>query len=198
MVLWERWAEKKYKLFGKEETKMVIEAAVLNHWKKYCELGFDTNPATLSELNSLLARNIDKAELGNYFHVIGISSPTGWSENAREYINSNEFHKNFVDRHVSVCPIDPETGEIVYNKLDDRIKQFIYLFKPEFDREKVEKCKTLIKDKLSMDDFVTINDIIKKGFESRIVKKSFYELEEKGIGEFKFVEGVGAVFRKND
>ncbi|ODS36910.1 MAG: hypothetical protein A7315_13815 [Candidatus Altiarchaeales archaeon WOR_SM1_79] len=190
--------EKKYKFFGKEETKIVIEASVLNHWKKYGEFGLDTNPAELSELNSLLMRHIDKAEPGNYFHIIGISSPTGWSKKAKEYINSSEFHKNFVDRHVSVCLIDPETGEIFYNPLDERITQFTYLFKPEFNTEKVEKCKTRIKEKLSIEDFLTINEVTEKekDFDAGIVKKAFHDLEKEGMGKFKFVEGVGLVFKK--
>ncbi|MCD6455741.1 MAG: hypothetical protein J7K81_02975, partial [Methanophagales archaeon] len=67
-------AEKKHKLFGKEETKVIIEAAVLGHLLDYDENGFDTKSVTLSELLSVLTRYIDSAELGNYFHVLGIAS----------------------------------------------------------------------------------------------------------------------------
>ncbi|MGB7533992.1 MAG: hypothetical protein WA977_13620 [Halobacteriota archaeon] len=61
-------AEKRYRLFGKEETEVIIEAAVLEHLLDYGENGFDTKSVTLSELLSVLTRYIDSAELGNYFH----------------------------------------------------------------------------------------------------------------------------------
>jgi len=192
--------KKKFVFFGEEKTKVVIEAATLNHWNNYCEIGFDTNPATLSELTSVLMSRIDRAELGNYFHVIGISSPTGWSKKVLEYVESDEFHKNFTDRHVSICLIDPETGEIFYNRTDKRLAQFEELFKPEFDSEKVEKCKKVIKEDLIIDEFVTVNEIAEKNadknFDKRIVKKAMYELEKEGVGNIKFVEGVGFGFKK--
>jgi len=196
--------QKKYVFFGEEKTKVVIEAATLNHWNNYCETGFDTNPAALSDLTSVLMSRIDRAELGNYFHVIGISSPTGWSKKVLEYVNSDEFHKNFTDRHVSLALIDPETGEIFYNRTDKRLAQFEYLFKPEFDTEKVERCKNVIKEDLNLiiDEFVTVNEFAEKnadkGFDKRIVKKAMYELEKEGVGRFKFVEGVGFGFKKKD
>ncbi len=102
--------EKRYKLFGKEEPKLIIEAAVLNHLKSYVENGFDTRRVTLSELLSVLTRYIDRAEFGNYFHVLGIASVTGFDEKVFEHINSGNFHKNFVSRYVSLCLVDLETG----------------------------------------------------------------------------------------
>ncbi|MBC8520690.1 MAG: hypothetical protein H8D26_01680, partial [Methanomicrobia archaeon] len=114
-------AEKKYKLFGKEETKVIIEAAVLGHLLDYAENGFDTRSVTLSELLSVLTRYIDNAELGNYFHVLGIASVTGFDKKVFEHVNSGDFHKNFVSRYVSLCLVDLETGEVFYNESDERI-----------------------------------------------------------------------------
>jgi len=120
-------AEKKYKVFGKEETKLIIEASVLGHLKDYVENGFDTRSVTLSELLSVLTGYIDSAELGNYFHVLGIASVTGFDKKVFEHVNSEEFHKNFVSRYVSLCLVDLETGEVFYNKSDERIKALILI-----------------------------------------------------------------------
>jgi hypothetical protein len=124
-------SEKKYRLFGKEQTKIVIEAVVLNHWKDYAEIGLDTKSFTLSELMSVLTRYIERAELGQYFHVLGIASVTGWDERVLDYIQSDEFHKNFVNRFVSLCLVDLETGKLFYNHLDKRLMKFLYFFDPK-------------------------------------------------------------------
>ncbi|MDI6730076.1 MAG: hypothetical protein QMD06_00835 [Candidatus Altarchaeum sp.] len=72
----------------------------------------------------------------------------------------------------------------------------------KFNSEKVEKCKNVIKEDLITDEFVTVNEIAEKnadrGFDKKIVKKATYELEKEDVGTFKFVEGVGFVFKKKD
>ena len=191
-------SEKKYKLFGKEQTKIVIEAVVLNHWKDYAEIGLDTKSFTLSELMSVLTRYIDRAELGQYFHVLGIASVTGWDERVLDYIQSDEFHRNFVNRHVSICLVDLETGELLYNKLDDRIKDFIELFEPLFDTEKLEKCKESIKEELDRGDYVVLEDISKRGVCDEIfAKKTFYDLECEGFGKVVRMKDIGTVLRRD-
>ena len=191
-------SEKKYKLFGKEQTKIVIEAVVLNHWKDYAEIGLDTKSFTLSELMSVLTRYIDRAELGQYFHVLGIASVTGWDGKVLDYIQSDEFHRNFVNRHVSICLVDLETGEILYNKLDNRIKDFVELFEPLFDAEKLEKCKEAVKEELDRGDYVVLEDISKGGVCDKIsAKKAFYDLECEGFGRVARMKDIGTVLRRD-
>ena len=191
-------AEKKYKLFGKEETKLIIEASLLNHLKDYAENGFDTKSVTLSELLSVLTRYIDRAELGNYFHVLGIASVTGWDERVLDYIQSDEFHRNFVNRHVSICLVDLETGELSYNKPDSRINDFIDLFEPLFDVEKLEKCKESVKIELDRRDYVVLEDISKRGIcDEIILTKGFYDLECEGFGKVVHMKDIGTVLRRD-
>lgn len=188
---------RRFKLFGKKEPKTIIESMVFNHWKEYAKNGFDTKPVILSELNSILVHLINNAEMGKYFHVIAIASPTGWDERIRTYIESDEFNKNFVSRYISICLVDNETGEMIYNKADERIKEYINLFEPEFDSEKVSKCKQYIIVEHEFDDHLVLDDIIKEtGLEMRLVKKTFRELESEGYGNVKFIKTVGIVLKK--
>lgn len=189
--------ERRFKLIGKKEPKTIIESMVFNHWKEYAKNGFDTKPVILSELNSILVHLINNAEMGKYFHVIAIASPTGWDERIRTYIESDEFNKNFVSRYISICLVDNETGEMIYNKADERIKEYIDLFEPEFDSEKVSKCKKHIMVEHEYDDHLVLDDIITEtGLEMRLVKKTFRELESEGYGKVKFIKTVGIVLKK--
>jgi len=194
-------AEKKHKLFGKEETKVIIEAAVLGHLLDYAENGFDTRSVTLSELLSVLTRYIDSAELGNYFHVLGIASVTGFDKRVFEHINSEDFHKNFVSRYVSLCLVDLETGEVFYNESDERIKAYVDLFKPVFDEEKVRAIKEYVVGRLELKDFAVLDRVVEEATDGgekgrRLAKKVFYDLEKEGMGKVKYEKEFGVVVEK--
>jgi len=135
---------------------------VLGHLLDYDENGFDTKSVTLSELLSVLTRYIDRAELGNYFHVLGVASVTGFDEKVLEHINSNDFHKNFVSRYVSLCLVDLETGEVFYNESDERIKAYVDLFKPVFDEEKVRAIKEYVVGRLELKDFAVLDRVVEE------------------------------------
>jgi hypothetical protein len=195
------FADKKYKLFGKEETKVIVEAAVLGHLLEYHENGFDTRTVTLSELLSVLTHYIDRAEPGNYFHVLGIASVTGFDKKVLEHINSNEFHKNFVSRYISLCLVDLETGEIFYNESDDRIDAYLPLFKPLFDEETMRAIREHVVGRLELKDFAVLDRVVEEatagGEEGkRLAKKAFYDLETEGRGEVRYDKEFGFVVEK--
>ena len=191
-------AEKSYRLFGKEETRVIIEASVQGHLLDYAENGFDTRSVTLSELLALLTRYIDRAELGNYFHVLGVASVTGFDKMVLDHVNSGAFHQNFVSRYVSLCLVDLETGEVFYNESDARIKAYIDLFKPVFDEEKVKAIKEYVVGRLELKEFAVLDGVVKEATDGgedgrRLVKKVFYDLEREGMGEVRYDKEFGLV-----
>ena len=195
-------AEKKYKLFGKEETKVIVEAAVLGHSPDYADNGFDTRSVTLSELLSVLTKHIDSAELGNYFHVLGIASATGFDKKVFEHVNSGEFHKNFVSRYVSLCLVDLETGEVFYNESDERIKAYTDLFKPVFDEEKVRAIREYVVGRLELKEFAVLDRVVEEATDGgeegkRLAKKVFYDLEKEERGKVKYEKEFGLVIAKS-
>lgn len=186
--------EKRFKLFGDKIKRMAIEAVSYNHLKDYADYGFDTNRATLSEFLMLLSKSINNAEIGKYLHVIGIASPTGWDERVVQEIKSKEFAHNYVSRYVSVALVDSVTGEVYYNPTDDRIANFIDFFKPEFDREKVERVKKHVLEKFRLKDYAVFSDVLEEtGEERAIVNKAFYDLEKEGKGRTRYIKEVGLV-----
>ncbi|WP_321416510.1 hypothetical protein [uncultured Methanomethylovorans sp.] len=190
------WINERGFIFGKNGPKATIEAMVLNHWKEYAINGFDIKPVTLSELNAVLVGMINKAEKEECFHVISIASPTGWDERIRTYISSEDFARNYVSRFISLCLVDIESGETIYNEADKRIKDFVYLFEPIFDQEKVQKCIEFIKTKTEYADHVVLYTIMEEtGFNVNIVKNTFYDLEKEGYGKVMYVDEVGLVLK---
>jgi len=189
--------ERTFRIFGKKEPKTIVEAIIFNHWKEYAMNGFDTKPVTLSELNGILVHAINNAEKGKYFHLICIVSPTGWDSKIKTYLQSEEFSKNYVSRYISLCLVDTETGELLYNKTDERIKDYIPLFEPETDLEKVIKCKKYVKTEYEFTDHVILDKLVEEiKMDTRIVRKALHDLEAEGFGTVLYVNGVGLVLKK--
>ena len=138
----------------------------------------------MGDLLEYLSKYRDEAERTKDFYVIGIASPTGFDSKAKEYIFSDDFKKNFLDLYLSVCLIDLLSGELIYNKLDDRIKDYVDVFEPELEAEKVSRAKELIKQKLLLTEAVTLTSVVQESKLSElIVKKAFYELEREKVGK---------------
>jgi len=186
--------EKRFKLVGDKVKKIAIEALSFNHLLDFVEYNFDTSRATLSEFLMELSRSINSAEIGKYLHIIGIASPTGWDERVIKEIESSEFAHNYVSRYVSVCLIDSVTGGVYYNPADERMAGFIEFFKPEFDREKVERVKNHIREIFKKKDYAVFSDVVEEtGDDRAIVNKAIYDLERECKGRTRYLKGVGLV-----
>ena len=188
---------RKYRVFGEKVNKVVLEAVSFSHLDEHKECGFDTRRVSLSEFLTLLGGSIPGAETGQYLHVIGIASPTGWDERVVSKIQSKEFAHNYVSRFVSVCLVDSVTGEVFYNPADERIAAFVEFFKPEFDRERVERVRHLVMDGFKVKDYVWLEDVVSESGEARdIVHRAFTGLVDAGGYRMRWIEDVGAVVER--
>ncbi|MCK4626166.1 MAG: hypothetical protein KAV00_12690, partial [Phycisphaerae bacterium] len=185
---------RKYKVFGEKMKKVVVEAVSFSHLDEHKEYGFDTRRIGLSEFLTILEGSITDAELGQYLHVIGVASPTGWDERVVSEIQSEGFAHNYVSRFVSVCLVDSVTGEVFYNPADERIAEFAPFFKPEFDRERVERVRQFVLDAFKVKDYVLFEDAVSESGEARdIVHRAFTGLVDAGGYRMRWIEGAGVV-----
>ena len=188
---------RKYRVFGEKVRKVVVEAVSFSHLDEHKEYGFDTRRVGLSEFLTLLGGSIPDAELGQYLHVVGVASPTGWDERVVYEIQSEGFAHNYVSRFVSVCLVDSVTGEVFYNPADERIAAFVDFFKPEFDRERVERVRRFVLDAFSVKDYVLFEDAVSESGEARdIVHRAFTGLVDAGGYRMRWIEDVGAVVER--
>lgn len=189
--------QKDLRFFKKSHKKIVVEARSLGSLTDYADLGFDTVPVTISSLMASLRPVIHQAETGDYFHVIGIASPTGWDERVISWVTAEGFGGSYVSRHVAVCLIDSGSNQVYYNPNDLRIISYVDYFRTEFEKERVEKQKKIIRDEFSTVDYLEFEKVFEKTHEDRfIIRKAFMELEQEKAGRQKFVEGVGMVFMR--
>ncbi len=187
-------ADRKYGFFGERVKKVVVEAVSLNHLREFEEYGFDVRRVNLAEFLNLVSRFIDSAEIGRYFHVLGIASPTGWDERVEKELTSTEFAHNYVSRNVSICLVDSVTGDIAYNPVDERIAKLAGYFTPEFNRERVERIRNHILDAVTKRDYIVFDDVVEETKEDRAsVNKAFHDLDKEKKVHLRYIKGVGLV-----
>lgn len=177
------------------ETEMVIEARVHAHLDAFATNGFDARPADLDDLLSIANEAVHEAELGVYTYLLGVASPTGWTDRVLEQIQDDEFARTRFSQHVSLCLIDLQDGTVVYDESDPVAAENASLFEPPVDAERIEDCVQTIRAEYVTDisqKTVLLRDVTEElGYDSHIVKRAFNRLEHGGAGEQFFVEDLG-------
>ena len=109
-------------------------------------------------------------------------------------LSSDSFSRNYISRYVSVCLVDSITGEVFYNPLDHRIADFIELFKPEFEEEKLARIRKTALEQLTLKGFLPFDEFAKETGEPRqLLLKAFYDLQKEGRGKLRLLKDIGPV-----
>jgi hypothetical protein len=177
------------------DTRMVIEARVFSHLEAFATNGFDTRPADLDDLLSIVNEAVYEAETGEFTYLLGVASQTGWTDNVLDQIQDAEFARTRFSQHVSLCLIDLQDGSIVYDDSDPVAAENAALFEPPIDAERIEDCVQTIRSEYVEDivpESVVLRDVVENhGYDSHIVKRAFNRLEHHGVGEQLFVDDIG-------
>ncbi|ASJ03489.1 hypothetical protein A3L09_09560 [Thermococcus profundus] len=183
---------KEKKLIGKKE-ELKVKALFYGRPDRYAEVGFDTDPLELADINALLVDAREEAKNGRV--VLLVASPTGFERRIANYVNSQDFHRNFTSENVSLALLDLESGELIYNPHDEYAKAFEPMLRLERDEELMARVKDFLEDKIKVRGYVRLEDAL-ENFAEDVVKRAFHELvREKGYIT-KFIEGVGYVLVK--
>ena len=182
------------KLLGGKRS-YILKAIFVSRVDRYVEYGFDIDPLELKDINVYVVDARDEAKQKNETVVLCLASPTGFEEVVREHVNSDEFHRNFLSRYLSVCLVDLETGKLIYNPHDSVAKEFARICEIEIDEEKKSRVRKCVDGMMEGRDWMTLSDALKCGDEV-IVRAAFYELAEERKWKVKYVEGVGLVLMK--
>lgn len=168
----------------RDDLEVIVKAKFLTHIDDLKRTYYDSKRVSLSDILSYLDQAIEEARKGKVFYVIGIASPTGFSDDVKKYVSSDEFFRNFTSYYVSVILVDLLTGEIIYNKMDDRLKSFIDLYEPELEKEKMAKYKEMIKNELLTYGYITLKKATQiTGGTELMIKRIFAEIEQEGYGK---------------
>jgi hypothetical protein len=177
------------------ETRMVIEAMVFVHLDAYADNEFDTRPADLDDLLSLVNDAVYEAEENGYTYLLAIASPTGWTQRVRRQVAADDLARTHYSRQVSICLVDLQMGNLIYDDTDPLVSDNVDIFEPAIDAERIDACERVIREEHVSDvtvESVLLEDLSREyQFSSHVVKRAFNELEDDGVGEQLYVDDVG-------
>lgn len=184
------------KLLGKK-LQYVFNARYASRVERYADQGYDCDPLTLADVTVMLAEMRDRARSSGVLTVLCLASPTGFERRVRDFIDSEEFHRNFISKYLSLLLLDMETGDLVFNPADETARAFSGICELEIDSEKEAKVRRDVEeamlDALKLRDYVVFDDIQKAFGNEPLMKLAFYDCAAEMGGEVQFVEGVGLV-----
>jgi len=93
------------KLLGKKQ-RYNLKALFSARVEKYAESGYDTDPLGLKDFNAYLVDARDEARGKGESALLCLASPTGFEDAVGSYVSSDDFHRNFLSKYLSVCLLD--------------------------------------------------------------------------------------------
>jgi len=131
-----------------EERVIEVRGVYLSHVDTLKKQGFDSQPATLSDLLKVLRSNLGFGEGGRRYTLIGIASPTGWEESVVRYVAGEDY--SLVFRNAVVILVDLVEGRAIYpEKLSSAmpyIDRYARMFLPEVAAEEERYVEGVLRD----------------------------------------------------
>ncbi|MCE4600471.1 MAG: hypothetical protein F7C38_02760 [Desulfurococcales archaeon] len=192
----------------KKRKELVVDAVTLVHRDSFDEKGWDQEPVGLGEVMEVVESRLEEAGRGGYYHILVLSSPTGFTEKARMFVESNDYLVNLASRHVTVYLVDPVKGQLYYNSRDEAAEANKHLADPRLPEERVKRVLEYLRSEEAKEKAVLIGggspfllaeDIAKAtGEDLEIVARAMARAEEEGLGRVMVTsDGLKALFYKH-
>jgi len=175
---------------------LVFEARVYAHLPTLVSQGFDTEPATAPEATRLLEAAITTAEASDTLTLVGLASPTGWAEEARAVVASEETGRAFY--HTLVLPYLADLAQmvVVFNPGDARLSPMAPLFAPMLLAEGIARATEAIARALATSSRVTVSEIVRDtGIDGATIGQALARLLEAGTHTVEDDPALGQVIR---
>jgi methyl-accepting chemotaxis protein len=182
------------------EMAAVIEAVVVSDLEAYAANGFDTAPAGVDDLLGYVEQAIHESESEGVTYLLGVASPTGWTDRVRDEIMAGEGDDGVLSRarfgrNVSVVLVDLQDGSLHYDEADAVAADNSHLFEPPVHDDRIETCLQTIREEYVGDvaeEHVLFQELVDDhGYEPPVVKRSFNQLEAEGVGDQLMIDEYG-------
>ncbi|ESS09465.1 MAG: hypothetical protein A07HN63_00668 [uncultured archaeon A07HN63] len=184
----------KYFGLGKQ-TRMVIEATVYSHLETHAADGYDATPAGVDDLVSVVGDAVREAASENTPYLLGIASPTGWTDDVVSHVRDDDLSRTRYSRQVSVCLIDLRRGTLIYDESDPVVADNTGLFERSVNAEAVANCVSLLReeyvDSLEHGSVLLTELVDATEFDRHVVKQAFARVEDDGDAEQFYLDEQG-------
>lgn len=177
---------------------MLLAGRMAFRLARFVEQGEDREPFSLAELSAILSRESDIARRSAYESVVGLFSPTGWSEEARRFVRNTPAGSGWASGVVHPILIGPEITELVWDAKDSKLRPYVQYFCGLTVEERKSICREGIQRAIVIQEFANLEKIAEaRGFDIDFVKSVAKELcgQSKDL-KLATVRGVGPVVKK--
>lgn len=182
------------------DTRIVIETTVVSDLEAHAANGFDSTPADLDDFLAHVDDVVQKAEQNDVPYLLGITSPTGWTDAVRRQVTSESVSRTRFSRRVSVVLVDLQDGALVFDESDVVARENRRLFELPVDDERVQACRNDISARFdqqgSFNEGVLVDELVERGnYKPHIVKRAFDYYSRRGNCHQRYVDGDLVLFR---
>jgi len=172
--------------------KVAILAQALSHSKAMLQQGFDTQPLGVDELTQALLRVGEEAQKSQTVTLAMFAATTGWDEAARKLIVGEGAGSAFSHHWMLVYLNDLEKREMIYNRLDSRLRGYAELFTSLLPEEEIEEVIGAIEKEMGIYDSMTLQQACQAlPYPQKSIEKAFAQLAASGRYALTEVPGIG-------
>ena len=185
-------------LFGKQTGRVMLTSRVMLRLERFVEQEVDNEPLSIAILHGVLTEEADAAVRSRNESVLGLFSPTGWAEAARQFVRNDPPGSGWAARSVHPILIGPRIAELFWDTRDGKLRPYVPRFCGLTVEERKSVCRDDIQRAIVIQEFANLEKIAgARGFDIDFVKDVAGDLC-KGSKDLKLaaVRGVGPVVKR--
>lgn len=147
--------------WGKPKVAVAIEGQYMIHAEALAKQGYDAEPVTRIELQeavNLLTKEQNKVPMKGVFRVVQLGSPTGFSEDAIEWVCSGKANGS----NLAIGLVDLASGEFYCSLGESRLVSFSPLLSPMTWLSELARAVAAIEEILSTQKSLTLANAISR------------------------------------
>ncbi len=182
-----------------KRTDVVVEAVSLLHLDAYRSRGYDSRPVGLEELMGFLEPRLRDAVEGDEYHLILVSSPTGFTGEAIRYVEGGGRYLSLASRNATVYLLDPVEGRLYYDRHSEAARANRSLIEPWRRSEDLEAVRRYVLSGEAYDravrnnavaPYLSLEEIVEAtGVDPGAVRAALEMLSSEGRGRVDVVDG---------
>ena len=177
-----------------------ILVRVLSRVETMVRDGFDTLPHNIDDLLNWLQHKAESSS-SEPFQIVLLASTTGWDTGARQVLqgSSDTGLKGmaFIPRTSLVYLYDLNSGELIYNKMDERVRRYAELFSPALASEELNETMQAVENELiSYESFSLETACQSLPYPQARIRQAFEELGRTDKFSLVQVPPLGLVLRR--
>ena len=184
--------------FGGRTERVVLTGRVVLRLERFIEQDCDDQPLSLMELHRALSEETDVATRNRCGTVLGLFSPVGWADDARQFVKNDPPGSGWASGAVHPILIGPAITNLTWDGKDVILRAYLQHFCGLTQDERRRVCRDEIQKAVVVQDFANLQKIAEaRGFVLDFVKDVAKDLcQETAALKLATVRGVGPVVKR--